>query len=125
MFLRVLAVVSGNHIDYIVAGECDGSVKACQAHQDTLWGDIEEHTRTVVYKVISNVRGPTVVDISGSTVASVVIDVRKGEFTVWAQVFGRYPYLQAFKSTVAFLLCIHVGVSELLAHDECGGIPFP
>ena len=35
----------------------------------------------MVYNVISNVRGPTVVDISGSTVASVVINVRKGEFT--------------------------------------------
>ena len=68
-------------------------------------------------------------DISGSTVASVVINLRKGEFTEKAaigfgRVFGRYRYLEALKSTVAFLLCIHAGVSELLAH-EWGGIPSP
>ena len=85
-----MAVVSENYIDYVVAGECDGSVKAYQAHRDTLWGAIEGNTWTVVYKVISNVRGPTVVDISGSTVASVVINVRKGEFTEKAAIgFGR------------------------------------
>ena len=82
--------MSGNYIDYIVAGECDGPVKAYQAHRDTLWGAIEGHTSTVVYKVISNDRGPTVVDTSGSTVASVVINVRKGEFTEKAAIgFGR------------------------------------
>ena len=44
VFRRVLAVVSGNHIDYVVAGECDRSVKAYQAHRDKLWGAIEGHT---------------------------------------------------------------------------------
>ena len=67
--------MNGNHIDYVVSGESDGSVKAYQAHRETLWGAIEGHTSTVVYKVISNVRGPTVLDIRGSTVASVVINV--------------------------------------------------
>ena len=38
------AVVSGNYIDYVVAGECDGSVKAYQARRDTWWGAIEGHT---------------------------------------------------------------------------------
>ena len=44
VFRRVLDVVSGNYIDYVVAGECDGSVEAYQAHRDTLWGAIEGHT---------------------------------------------------------------------------------
>ena len=82
MFRRVLAVVSGNHIDYVVAGECGVSVKAYQLYWDKLWGAIDGHTWTVVYKVIKNVRGLTVADISVSTVASVVINVRKGEFAV-------------------------------------------
>ena len=90
VFRRVLAVVSGNRIDYVVAGECGGSVKAYQVHQDKLGGAIEGHIWTVVYKVINNVRGLTVADISGRTVVSVVINVRKGEFAVKAAIgFGR------------------------------------
>ena len=44
VFRRVMAVVSENYIDYVVAGECDGSVKAYQARRDTLWGAIEGNT---------------------------------------------------------------------------------
>ena len=80
MFRRVLAVLSGNHIDHVVVGECEGSVKVYQVDRDKLLGAIEGHTWTVLYKVISNAQGPTVADISGSTVVSVVINVRKGEF---------------------------------------------
>ena len=39
-----MAVVSENYIDYVVAGECDGSVKAYQAHRDTLWDAIKGKT---------------------------------------------------------------------------------
>ena len=96
MFRRVLTVVSGNHIDYVVAGECGGSVKAYQLHRDKLCGAIDGHTWTVVYKVIKNARGPTVADISVSTVASVVTNVRKGEFTVKAAIgFGCERLIEA------------------------------
>ena len=82
--------MSGNHIDYVVAGEGGGSVKAYQVHRNKLRGAIKGQIWTVVYKGINNVWGPTVADISVSTVASVVIDVRKGEFTVKAAIgFGR------------------------------------
>ena len=33
--------------------------------------------------------------------------------------------LQELTSAVAFIECIHTGVSELLAHDEWGGSSFP
>ena len=96
MFRRVLAVVSGNHIGYVVAGECGGAIKAYQVHRDKLWGAIDGHTCTVVYEVIKNVRGLTVANMSVSTVASVVINVRKGEFAVRAAIeFGRDRLIEA------------------------------
>ena len=46
--------------------------------------------------MINNVRGLTVADISVSTVASVVINVRKGEFAVRAAIgFGRERLVEA------------------------------
>ena len=41
---RVVAVVNGNNIDHVVAGDCGGSVKAYQVHRDKFWGAIEGHT---------------------------------------------------------------------------------
>ena len=81
MFLGVLATVSGNHIHHIVPGECKGSVKAYQVHRNQLWGHVKGLAWTVVYKLISSVRGLTVADIRGSAVSSVVKSVREGEFT--------------------------------------------
>ena len=47
---------------------------------------------------------------------------------IWAQALcwpriAEIP-LQGLTSAVALVLCIHTGVSELLAHDECGGSSF-
>ena len=48
---------------------------------------------------------------------------------IWAQALcspriAEIP-LQGLVSAVALVLCIHTGVSELLAHDEWGGVFFP
>ena len=37
----------------------------------------------------------------------------------------RYRWLQGLKSEVTLVLCIHAGLSELLNHDDWGGIPCP
>ena len=44
MFQGVLVVVGGNHIHHIVAGECRGSVKANQVHQNQSWCNVESHS---------------------------------------------------------------------------------
>ena len=111
--------MSGNHIDYVVAGEYGGSVKAYQVHRDKLWGSIEGHTWTVVYKVISNVRGPTVADISGSTVASVVINMRKGDFTKKAGIgFGRERLVRARVESYPAIAAKKQGVLHCLIGDD-------
>ena len=119
MFRRVLAVVSGNHIDYVVAGECGASVKAYQLHRDKLWGAIDGHTWTVVYKVIKNVRGLTVADISVSTVASVVINVRKGGFAVKAAIgFGCERLVEARVESNPAIASKQLGALHCLIGDN-------
>ena len=79
MFRGALAVVSGNHIHHIVAGECGGSVKANQVYRGQLGCNVERHARPIVYEWVGSVRYLTTVNIRGSAVASVAKNVRKGE----------------------------------------------
>ena len=48
---------------------------------------------------------------------------QSGPASCWPRIVER-P-LQGLTSTVALVLCIHTGVSGLLAHDESGGGSFP
>ena len=48
---------------------------------------------------------------------------RSGQALCWPRI-AEIP-LQGLTSAVALALCIHTGVSELLAHDERGGSSFP
>ena len=48
---------------------------------------------------------------------------RSGQASCWLRITG--VKLQELKSTVAFVLCTCAGVSELLAHDEWGGLLSP
>ena len=86
VFQGVLAVVSGNHIHHIVAGECGGSIKANQVYQGQLWCNVERHAQPIVYEVVGSVRCLTTVNIRGSAVASVDKNMRKGEFAEKAAV---------------------------------------
>ena len=45
---------------------------------------------------------------------------RSGQALCWPRI-AEIP-LQGLTSAVALVLCIHTGVSELLAHDEWGGL---
>ena len=47
---------------------------------------------------------------------------RSGQVLCWPRIV-KIP-LQGLTSAVAFVLCIHTGVSELLAHDEWGESSF-
>ena len=48
---------------------------------------------------------------------------RSGPASCWPRIVER-P-LQGLTSAIALVLCIHTGVSELLAHDESEGFSFP
>ena len=72
--------MSRNHIYHVVPGKCGGSVKY-QVYRDKLWGAMDGHIWTVVYKVVRSVRGLIVADIKYSTVASIAKNVGKGELT--------------------------------------------
>ena len=66
---------------HVMVGKCRESIKADQVHRDQLWRDVEEHARTVVYKVMGSVWGLTAADVRGCAAVSVVKGVRQGEFT--------------------------------------------
>ena len=48
---------------------------------------------------------------------------RSGQALCWPRI-AEIP-LQELTSAVELVLCIHTGVSELLAHDEWGGSSYP
>ena len=49
---------------------------------------------------------------------------RSGQALCWSRIIAEIP-LRGLTSAVALVLCIHTGVSELLAHDEWGGVFLP
>ena len=52
-----------------------------------------------------------------------LLSSRSGQASCWPIIVEVAS--QELKSAVALVLCIHVGVSELLAHDENGEFSFP
>ena len=69
--------------------------------------------------MISNVRGPTVADISSSTVASVVINMRKGEFTQKAAIgFGHERLVRARVESYPVIAPKQQGVLHCLIGDD-------
>ena len=70
-------------------------------------------------KVVSNVRGPTVADTSGITVASVVINGRKSEFTEMAAIaFGRERLVGARVESYSAIAAKKHGVLHCLIGDD-------
>ena len=67
---------------------------------------------------------------SGTKCGHIGCEVRtEGIIAIWAEAFcwpriAEIP-LQGLTSAVALILCIHTGVSGLLAHDEWGGLLSP
>ena len=92
-FRRVRAVVSGDHIDHVVAREGEGSVEADQIHRDKLWRVTDIDALTVVDKVVSYVRGLIVMEVGNSTVVSIAEDVQESEFTENETVRARREHL--------------------------------
>ena len=111
--------MSGNHIDYIVAGECGGSVKADQVCRDQLWCNVERRAWPIVYKVIGSVHCLTAVYIRGSAVVSVAESVRKGEFAEKAAIGrGRKRLVRARVETHPTISTKQEGTSHCLIRDD-------
>ena len=119
VFRGLLAVVSGNNIHHIEAGECEGSVKTNQVYRDQLWCNVERHAWPIVYKVVGSVRCLTTVNIRGSAVTGVAKSVRKGEFAEKATVGrGRKRFVGARVETHPTILTKQEGTSHCLIGDD-------
>ena len=53
-----------------------------------------------------------------------LLSSRSGQALCWSRLIAEIP-LRGLTPAVALILCIHTGVSELLAHDEWGGSSYP
>ena len=76
-FLRIQAVVSGDHIDHVEAGEGGAFIEADQVHRDKLWSADEGHALAVVNEMVCDARGFTVTDVGNSPTVSIDTHVRE------------------------------------------------
>ena len=53
-----------------------------------------------------------------------LLSSRSEQTLCWSRIIAEIP-LRGLTSAVALVLCIHTGVSELLARDELGGSSYP